>query len=630
MKVGFAVVAQGHKVEFQLFGDNPSNRPLLVSYASASDVRAVLMGRLYYRDELRERLRQAGNPQPPQADAELVLESYRQFGQDGIERLEGDFALVVWDRAKRRLYSSREAMGGYPIYWLHRGETVAIATGLRPLVELLPGHSLNLDFLGEMLMLPNMEIDYFEGTVFDGIRRLVPGWSIDVDLAQGAVARREFWKWPQRIVSPGNDRPTDIAAHYGELLRRSVRERLRGCMAAHFSGGMDSTSVALLAAEELHRQGRSLHALSLVYRDLSNLDAETPYLEEALKKPGIVPHRIDADDILDYDFFRDMPLHDEPISGLYRFGLQAALVRKAVEVGADTVFTGLGADEALAVEPFYIADLLRRGSLATGCVEASRWAEAQNTNAWWILCRYGLGPLMPAWTQAGIKAFFRGGYADWKGQNFFTIGPWVQRDFARRAQLRSRALEHQRQRFKSSGSVVNSEALATARYFCGDSVRYTLSAPVGIVDAHPFRDLRVFSYGLGIRANVRPVPGVQKPILAEAMRDILPASIRQRRLKTHYNSVYYTGLARNQVYLEELIRASTVDELGLFDKECLLGCLREAALGVSSQQGSISLDNTLSIIKWLDLLPQWLARRPEPVRVIHSDSSETPVTFCQS
>jgi hypothetical protein len=53
-------------------------------------------------------------------------------------------------------------------------------------------------------------------------------------------------------------------------------------------------------------------------------------------------------------------------------------------------------------------------------------------------------------------------------------------------------------------------------------------------------------------------------------------------------------------------------------------CLREAALCICSPHGAVSLDNTLSIVKWLDLLPQWLARRPRPDRVIRSGPRQAP------
>jgi len=619
MQVGFMVVARRDEVEIQVFGPEHPGRPHLVTCAADLDYQAVLMGRLYYRSELQARLPEAGDDRGPLDDAALALAAYRHEGLAGVERLEGDFALVIWDRKQRRLLASREAMGGYPIYWLHQGETVAFATGLRPLVDLLPRRTLNVAFLGEVLMLPNFEIDYFEETVFEGVRRLVPGWSIAADLPRGTVEQHEFWKWSERAVDPGTTNTRELADQYGQLLRQAVRERLNGRMAAHFSGGMDSTSVALLAREQLVREGRPLHALSLTYRKLANLHNETSFLEEALNRPGLVSHRIPADDILDFDVFRDMPLHDEPIPGLQRVGVEIALLRAASAVGADTVLTGTGADEMLAQRPFHIADLLRRGRLGAAWSESCRWARAQNSSLWSILRPCGLTPLMPAWAQAGLRALLHKGYADWKHQNYWTLAPWVLPDFARRGQLRQRALNNVRRHFHAAGTSVQSEALERVRSAVGDWGRYTLAAPLGIVSAHPFRDLRVFSYALGIRVHVRPEPGVQKPILAEAMRDVLPASIRQRRGKTHYNSVYYSGLSRNQDYLEQMIHQSPAEELGLFDKSSLRSCLHQAALGISSPHGAISLDNTLSLVKWLDQLPRWLEQQPVPSWVIRTD-----------
>jgi hypothetical protein len=168
MHVGFMVAAHGGEVEFQLFGADRPGRPPLVQYTADGDCRAVLMGRLYYRQELLARWGQAGDGPEPDDDASLALAAYRHEGLEGVERLEGDFALVIWDSSERRLIASRDVMGGYPICWVQQGETIAFATGLRPLVDLLPGRALNVDFLGEVLMLPNFEIDYFEGTTFEG------------------------------------------------------------------------------------------------------------------------------------------------------------------------------------------------------------------------------------------------------------------------------------------------------------------------------------------------------------------------------------------------------------------------------------------------------------------------------
>jgi hypothetical protein len=84
---------------------------------------------------------------------------------------------------------------------------------------------------------------------------------------------------------------------------------------------------------------------------------------------------------------------------------------------------------------------------------------------------------------------------------------------------------------------------------------------------HPFFDRRAFSLGLGIRSRVRPEPGGQKPILAAAMRGILPECTLNRSLKGHLNEPYYIGLSRNLPYLEALVEQAPVDDLGFLDRQ---------------------------------------------------------------
>jgi asparagine synthase (glutamine-hydrolysing) len=121
-----------------------------------------------------------------------------------------------------------------------------------------------------------------------------------------------------------------------------------------------------------------------------------------------------------------------------------------------------------------------------------------------------------------------------------------------------------------------------------------------MVLTHPFRDPRVYSLGLGIQSRVRPQPGAQKPILAAALRGILPECILNRPSKGHFNEVYYVGLSRNLQRLEALIEDAPIDDLGFLDKATLLDCLQRAALGNAKDAPSQgAMDRTLSLLLWL-------------------------------
>jgi asparagine synthase (glutamine-hydrolysing) len=405
-----------------------------------------------------------------------------------------------------------------------------------------------------------------------------------------------------------------LAELYGAQLRSSVRERLQGPALAHLSGGMDSTAVALLGGEMV-RSGQvagPLHSLSLVYDRLPKLARERPFLESVLGRvTGLEVHRLAADDLLDFDAFADAPPHDEPYPGLWRLQMDRATVDCTRAVGAGTMLTGIGADEVLDVQPFHLADLLRRGRLLKAWREAGRWARALNSSKWTILCTFGVGAL--GWGCLSAWMGRRLGSLDEQGDS--GVPPWIRPEFARDVGLQQRARAVRRQVFRRCSPTALSLALHSLESEAGDPVRWSVAAPQGIAVAHPFLDPRLLTLGLSIRTRLRPEPGRMKPLLADALRGVLPPEILGRRGKGHFDEVYYLGLARNLGRLEKLVRTAPVDHLGLFDKEALARQLEEASLAGANARKLFPLDLSLCLLQWLARHEEW-HRAPAPPREV--------------
>jgi asparagine synthase (glutamine-hydrolysing) len=632
MSPGFSVLCRDGGVEFRLPACRHDGHPPLVSFHREGELAAALLGRLYYRQDLLARVGPAAVPANA-GDAALALAAYRQLGEEGLAALEGDFAAVVWDGRQDRLLGARDPLGGYPLYWTHHGDTLALGTAARPLADLLPRRSLDPEYAADLLTLPSSfyhEVPS-ERCAFEGVRRLGAGCLLRADVRSGAVTTRACWDWLRNTGKGAVRGPEDAAARLGELLRGAVRERLRGVTACHLSGGMDSTSVALLARDEVAAgRGRGpLHALSLVYDDLALLARETPYLESVGREPaGLTMHRLRGDDLLDFDGFREPPPHDEPWPWLYRAPLERGLAEAAARAGAATVLTGIGGDEVLEAPPYHLAGLLRRGRLLAAWREASRWARARTCSVWKILGPCGLAGLLPAWTRAGLRALFRGGYASWRQQNDYTLAPWIRPEFSRRHGLRGRALDHARRTYSSGPDTATSMMLAALAARTGDQSRWHLAAPRGLHAAHPFLDPRVVTFCLGLPTALKAHPERAKPLLAEALCGVLPERIRTRLRKGHFNEVYYRGLSRNLPRLEALVREAPGEELGLFDREALLECLRQAAVGVGRDFRSTDrLNISLALLQWLSLEargPASPAAAAEVVRIPRAGVSAAP------
>jgi asparagine synthase (glutamine-hydrolysing) len=605
MNVGFTVFTRDGKAEFRLRDHGHADRPALVTQAETAGVRLVLIGRLYYRSDVRVGLDLAAlgpRNRAQDCDAALALAVYRQRGLEGLERLEGDFTLAIWDSGEQRLVCMRDPTGGYPFFHAVHEGGIAASTHMDPLLDARGSRTLNPEYLADYLMSPGLPLeDTVDGrTAYEGIQRVLPGSIVVFHLTSGRMEQRRYWDWLERRVDPGTDDIAELGEQYLGVLRDAVRTRLRGRTASHLSGGMDSTGIALIARDCLG--GREpVHALSLVYDRLPLLARERPYLESALGQPGFAAHRINGDEVLDFDRLDTVPAHNEPIPGLVRAGAAGqALTAAAAQAGAATIMTGIGADDIFDMQPFHLAELLRSGRLWTAWSEASRWARARNCNVWKQLQPYGFANLLPAFMRMGMGNWMRGGYAAWGRNSQWTIAPWIRPDFARRMDLRGRALANFRRTYHACRPVEMSLALYSTRVCQEGFSRLHLAAPHGMMVTHPFFDRRAFSLGLGIRSRVRPEPGRQKPILAAAMRGILPDCILNRPLKGHFNESYYIGLSRNLPYLEALVEQAPVDDLGFLDKASLIDCVQRAALGNSGDAGAmLQFEGTLSFLLWL-------------------------------
>jgi asparagine synthase (glutamine-hydrolysing) len=475
-----------------------------------------------------------------------------------------------------------------------------------PLLGPLASRSLNLEYLADYLVsaAPALEEAADGRTAYPGIRRVLSGSIAVFHLPSGKAEERRYWDWLERQVDPGTDDVAELGGQYLDRLRAAVRTRLRGRSASHVSGGMDSTSVALIARDCL-AGSEPLLALSTVYRRLPSLAREQPYVESALAQPGLLPHRIDGDEVLDFDRLDTAPAHDEPYHGLVRLcAPEQAVTAAAAREGVATIMTGLGADDIFDMQPFHLAELLRRGRPWAAWREASRWARAKNCNVWTALGSCGLAPLLPPWMRMGVGNWLRGGYASWGRDTEWTIAPWIRPDFARRMNLRERSVANIRRSHYACRPVGLSQLLLGIRAYCGGQFnRVYLAAPHGMMLTHPYLDPRVLSLGVGTWSRITPPLGGQKPIQAAALRGILPDCILDRPYKGYFNASYYTGLSRNLASLEALVEDAPIDDLGFLDKSVLLDCLQRTALGNAGDAGALlALNGTLSLLVWLTQL----------------------------
>src|SRR5437867_5800311 len=204
----------------------------------------VYNGEIYNYPELRAALEAKGHRFRTSTDTEVIVHAYEEDGADFVTRLNGMFAIALWDDRRRRLLLNRDRLGEKPLYYTVAGGRLVFASELKALLQ---------DPSVERAISPEALRAYLtfqynpdRQTIFRDVVRLRPGTMLEATAT--GVVERGYWEVP---AEPGRGWPEDrYVEALRELLRDSVRRRLLSDvpLGAFLSGGVDSSTVTALMA----------------------------------------------------------------------------------------------------------------------------------------------------------------------------------------------------------------------------------------------------------------------------------------------------------------------------------------------------------------------------------------------
>lgn len=601
MSIGFCICIDGTRRELQLLGTADAQR--LVGVAIQQDVSAVLLGRLHYQKN-RGVAFGGSDTKLSDASAAIIAAGYKQSGISFLQQLEGTFATAVVDLQCKRVLARRDLIGGFPLYYAAHGQRVALGTSLSAVAAWMGIATIDVDYRAQFLVQDGCSHHELPSnrTIYEGIQRLGPCDMLELNLETFEFCTTTFWNWLSDLEPLGTENIEDIAAQYRELLSQAVAERMSGHCAAHVSGGLDSTSVAYLALQDMRSSSGhgKLGAISLVYSSMSVLAQEREVIRESLSHPLLSPHVIEGDKLLDYETLLSPPCHDEPWPWLGMAQTEIARAHVAQSIGADSVLTGQGGDDLLDLGPYYLQDFLRRGRFLESWQHARASAAAENCGTWSILHPFGIAPLCANSRWNKFHAKLTGGQTEWAHMNEYSLPPWIKADFARRFSMQDRLIEQNTPTTDRTISTPLRIALQRISDRTGDLGRQYITAPKGILVEHPFFDPRVVRFLLSHYAFSTPVPRtVPKPILVEAMRGILPDSIRLRQKGGFFNEPHFRGAAVHRKRIEMLIRDADVSQEEWLDKDMLVKCFQQLSMGIGNSRTQVDrLNVTLAWLCW--------------------------------
>jgi asparagine synthase (glutamine-hydrolysing) len=296
-------------------------------------VQVVVNGEIYNHISLRNQLVKHNYRFTSTSDSEVVLAAYLHWGLDAISKLEGMFALAIWDETTEQLVLARDRLGKKPLYFASIRDGIVFASEIKSI--LAAGASREVDEVSLFQYLATDSIPT-PRTIFKGIQKLDAG-KILVYQKKCGIKLIDFWS-PNQSSVPIAQRDCDPL----HALEESVKSRLMSDVPVgiFLSSGIDSTLIAALMAKN---SKNVVNSFTLKFQ--GNYD-ESEIAKKNAKKFGFLHHEIDASlSNIANQFTRSVEIFDEPLNDPAT--LPMLLLSQEAKKFVKVVLTGDGGDELL-------------------------------------------------------------------------------------------------------------------------------------------------------------------------------------------------------------------------------------------------------------------------------------------
>lgn len=318
----------------------------------------VYNGEIFNYVELRKELIEKGYKFNNNSDTEVILNCYREFGEECLHKLNGMWAFAIWDTKEKTLFCSRDRYGIKPFYYYRDSERFIFGSEIKQILDCGVDKTVNDDIVYDYLIF-NF-IDHTEQTFFKNLSKLPAGWKIKLSGDDFKISK--WYLLPENKLG-GNSLKT-IYQDFYNLVYDSVRLRLRSDVevGSCLSGGLDSSTIVCLMHDILHNEGKAeIQKTYTACYDDPEID-ERKFVEKVIMQTNSTKYYLFPDSKEFADDFDKMVYHqEEPFTGSTVFA-QWSVFKKIHETGIKVVLDGQGADEILigyfSFFPFHLKRLL--------------------------------------------------------------------------------------------------------------------------------------------------------------------------------------------------------------------------------------------------------------------------------
>ncbi|MFC5754854.1 asparagine synthase (glutamine-hydrolyzing) [Actinomadura rugatobispora] len=551
--------------------DLPGGRQPMSVQDAEHTVVLVYSGEVYNFMGLRTQLASRGHRFTTDSDTEVVLHGYLEWGRAVAERLNGMYALAIWDAREQELVMIRDRMGIKPLYFYPTPDGVLFGSEPKAiLANPLASPTVTLDGLREAFAFVKTP----GHAIWQGMREVEPGTVVTV--GREGIGVRVYWSLRPR---PHPDDRDDSITRVRDLLEDIVGRQLVADVprCTLLSGGLDSSAMTALAARRLAAAGEKVRSFAVDFVGQSDhfvpddlrATPDGPYVHD-LARACETDHQ---DIVLGSDQLADpavrarvIQARDLPIA-MGDMDASLFLLFKAIRQHSTVALSGESADEVFGgYQQFF-----------------DPAARAADTFPWLVHFRQHFGGEESVLTEDFTKALDLRTYV---------------RDSYRQAVAAIQRLDDESDFDYRMRQIGHLHLTRFLRVLLDRKDR--MSMAVGLEVRVPFCDHRLVEYVYNTPWELKSFDGREKSLLREATADLLPRSVYER-VKSPYPSTQdpaYAVALQNQI--KELLAAPSHQVFDLVSRDRLAraAATRAPQIGQASRRG---LETALNLAMWIDL-----------------------------
>ncbi len=502
----------------------------------------VFDGRLDNRDDILRALT-CERPARDAPDPELVLAAWREWGQSSLSRLNGEFALALFDARERSLTLARDPVGCRALYYWTGPRVVVFGSEIKsviahPAVAAQP----NEELIADLFLLVQLPYEDEGETFFKDVQAVLPGSSVRITAA--GITRSRFWDFDPTA----RRRYRTYDAYVDELrglMIQAVRRRLRSAspVAISVSGGLDSSIVLCLADDVQRTAASGAILLPLTYAPVDNPDTEENRFIRLLEQArGMQVERLPMGTPGDVEHLRSVAWHSEGPFFDHSWCAEEPLLMRARSQGARTLLMGLWSDQFMFAMG-YLTDLFKElawREMARHLREYRKWFVDVKPS--YFVSSFFKEMLLNL-TPAAVRSQLRSVRTVALRPRHPMLAASMEAHSRRvRPRLRHPAYTTAHARNMYQGIRSKTHRLQ----FEADG---KMASRCGVERTTPFLDRDVLGFLMSIPGDVQTRGGVPRALLRDAMRGIVPDAILRRRWAEEGTTADALHRAARQAYL---------------------------------------------------------------------------------